>query len=66
MTEGELKAYIEGMDVKEAPTPEQWTKLMAQIKKLKTAEPQIIPYDTSPRYMTDYTRLADLLPTSTC
>ena len=31
MTIGELNAFIEGMDIKESPTTEQWAKLLEKI-----------------------------------
>jgi hypothetical protein len=34
MTVNEFKAFLEGMDVQEQPTPEQWKRLMGKVEQL--------------------------------
>lgn len=36
MTINEFKAFIEGMDVKECPTPEQWGRIREKIDQLSS------------------------------
>lgn len=36
MTIGEFKAFIEGMDVQGAPTPEQWARIVEKLAAIPT------------------------------
>lgn len=39
MTICELRAFLEGMDVQECPTPAQWARIREKIDGLKLANP---------------------------
>lgn len=43
MTIAEFKAFLEGMDVQEAPTPEQWERIVEKLAKLCDSGPVLVP-----------------------
>lgn len=63
MTIGELRAFIEGMDIKEAPTPDQWARIAEKMATVHAAPlapvtvPSIWPITTPsvPHWPNDWT-----------
>tara|TARA_R110000744_G_scaffold89898_2_gene174722 strand:- start:1875 stop:2066 length:192 start_codon:yes stop_codon:yes gene_type:complete len=47
MTLGEFKAFIEGMDVVDTPTPEEWERIQAKLHKIEPDVP--LKYKTTYR-----------------
>ena len=43
MTIGEFRAFLEGMDVGDAPTPEQWARIREKLGEI-TVAPTFAPY----------------------
>lgn len=43
MTIGEFKAFLEGMDVKGTPTPDQWARIKEKIEALEASIPRTVP-----------------------
>lgn len=41
MTIGEFRAFLEGMDVQGAPTPEQWTRITEKLALVQVASPPL-------------------------
>ena len=70
-TVGELKAFIDGMDVPEgkAPTPKQWSRLIERLEQVEAnqildllgvSRDGTVPYTGSPPPFTGYTTCSSL------
>lgn len=52
MTVEEFKAFLEGMDIQGAPTPDQWARVKEKVDALSAGSVQYVPlpYYTAPSY----------------
>jgi hypothetical protein len=70
MTIGEFKAFLEGMGLGDAPTPEQWARIVEKIKALEpfrapTAQPNTFTLPSNIYVGSPTLKAADIPPNVT-